>query len=201
MNEMPRSKIILGFATLFFLGALLDFITNGVLKIQWLSIYATVYVGIAATLYNYALTTPWQKNAVKLTITFLIGAGTGHLLFTGQTDTRNYEMMLTANAPITLESPDFADPLLITSTPLQSLIDENKIDLKKIPIVVLVVKNYGCLQSFKIKSIAGIDVTADAEANWVWKPSLRHVSATQSTHYSGVEEENRHLPWCLIHWF
>jgi hypothetical protein len=181
MNELSRSQIIRCFVTLTFFGMFIDFFTNGVLKILWFWIYVTVYVGIAATLYNYLLTTSWRPFALKLNLSFLAGAALAHLCLTGHSHLRNYEMSLIADPPITLESPEFPDHLVVASESLQTVLEKSA-DLKHIPITVQVVQNY---------------------ANWVWKSgSLALSSATGApTHYSGMQAENQRLPWCLIRWF
>lgn len=197
---MSRVKPIFAIIVSALFGVGVDFLVNGVLKIIWIAIYGAVYVTIAATLYNYALSTRWRSFGLALTISavFLLGTALGHIAFQGKTQVRVYSMNLVSTEPILLRSPDFSDGLFVTSEKLHAELAKPG-SPRVIPVRILVVQSYGCVQSFKVASVAGVDVITDPQASWVWKvvpgTSVRGKASV------GMKEENQRLPWCLIQWF
>ena len=205
--QLTQQKQILSFLLFALAGVLTDFLVCGVFKILWITIYAAVYLGLAATLYNYVLESFWHRFVFQVSIGFLVGAGVGHVILTGWTSQRNYSMKIVSDKPITLESPEFSDRLFVSSKKLSQKI-EGHAGGATFPISILVVKNYGCIASFKISAVDNIDVMLDPEATWVWKsqagfasPDAGINSLTVDGTKSGMQEENSRLPWCLIQWF
>ena len=183
---------------LLLLGVVTDFLTNGVLKILWISIYATAYIGIAASIYNHALSNQYRPLAKKIALAFLFGTLVGHLTFTGWQEARLYSMNVVSVSPLALESPEFSDRLYVTSELLQKkLIDQPT--LKTVPVTMQMIRNYGCISSFKISTIADVDVMSDSKSYWVWK----HVSGMpeSDSHFAGMKEENDRVFWCRIQWY
>ena len=177
-----------------------DFLVIGVFKILWMSIYGAIYVGIAATLHNYAQRSSRWRSVSWLILGFFFGGIVlAHLAFKGKVETRNYTMNRVSNSPILLESTDFQDSLLVQSDALQKEIAAHSNSQKTAPVVMEAVKNYGCIETFQVVSIDGIDVATDPQAHWVWKPSTRPISVDAV--YSGKQAENERLAWCRVQWF
>ena len=198
---MNRAKLILALVLSAILGVGVDFFVNGVLKIIWVGIYGAVYVTIGATLYNYALSTRWRSFGLAVTIAtgFLLGTACGHVAFEGRSKVRNYEMNLVSTDPILLQSPDFSDGLFVSSDRLQAALAGKPSAQRDIPVTVQVIQSYGCIQSFKVASVAGVDVISDPQASWVWKPVPG--TPVRDIPHAGMKEENQRLIWCRIQWF
>lgn len=196
---MSRPKLLPALFVLALSGVAADFLVNGVLKIIWIIIYGTTYLGIAASLYNRALSTPLRDRASWLALAFLAGAALGHVALTGRSQLRTYTMTVLTASPLALGSSEFTDQLLVTSSRLQQELSRPGAPAS-VPVTIQVVENYGCIESFKVSSIAGIDVLSDPQASWVWKPPQGGPTAPTSGS-AGLTEENKRLPWCQIHWF
>jgi hypothetical protein len=177
-------------------GGVVDFLVNGVLKILWIPIYGPVYISISLAIYNYILRSRRSSFALKGAISFLIGAAIGHLVLTGRKEVRVYPMNLTNDNPISLRSPSFSQSLLITSDKVRNAIGDRKSD---IPVTIQIVKDFGCIQSFKVATVAGVDVMFDTSADWVWRDEK--IVSVPSGGFSGMDEENLKLLWCRIRWF
>jgi hypothetical protein len=196
--QITRSRLIRAYVSFAALGVGVDCLINGVLKILWLIIYGPVYLGIAASIYNYLHVSRWRPFAWTMAVAFLSGAALGHLALTGRAQIRVYQMKLVSDAPITLQSPEFSDCLFVTSDRLRNALAQ-RASQENIPVAIQVIRNYGCIESFKVTSVAGVDVMSDPQAMWVWKP-VAEFPARGAAH-SGMKEENQRLPWCRIRWF
>jgi hypothetical protein len=196
---MDSAKLILAVVISASLGVGFDFVVNGVLKIIWIGIYGAVYLTIGATLYDYILSNRRSFGlAVTMTVAFLAGTALGHIVFQGKTDARVYSMNLVSSNPIVLQSPEFSDGLFVSSDTLQTELAAHG-SRGDFPVTIKVVKSYGCIQSFNVTSVAGVDVISDPKASWVWRPVPG--AAAGGVARAGMEEENLRLPWCRIKWF
>lgn len=196
--KMSRPKELPALFVLALSGVAADFLVNGVLKLIWIVIYGATYLGIAASIYNRALTGRWRESAGRLAVAFLAGAALGHVALTGRSHLRSYSMTALSASPITLGSPDFSDQLLVTSSRLQQELSRPGAPVS-VPVTIQVVQNYGCIESFRITSIGDVDMMADPQATWVWKAAPGVPPGTAAR--SGLAAENARLPWCQIHWF
>jgi hypothetical protein len=68
-----------------------------------------------------------------------------------------------------------------------------------IPVAIQVIKDYGCIRSFKVTTVAGVDVMFDNKADWVWRE--QKITTTPEGGFDGMEEENHRVLWCRIKWF
>ena len=76
-------------------------------------------------------------------------------------------------------------------------------DLRKdIPVTVEVIKDYGCIVSFKVATVAGVDVMNDPQSSWVWRQP-KDQPGPEEPHggFEGMAEENGQRFWCEIQWF
>lgn len=197
-NKMSRAKVILACLALALFGLLIDFLFSGVLKIIWLVVYGPVYLGLATAIHNYALGNRWRSVANFMAAAFLLGAAIGHFAFAEKPEIRVYFMSMVNDSPMEFQSTDFSDSLFVSSEPIKAKLSRNS-SVQNIPVAIQVVKNYACIESFKVSSIAGVDVMHDKNAYWVWKP----VGGTKaiSANYFGKEAENQRLLWCRLRWF
>jgi hypothetical protein len=201
--EWTPSQILVGLPVL---GFCVDFILNGVLKVIWFPIYATVYFGLAVSFYNYfhkSRLRPWATGASCL---FLTGTALGHLFWTGRAELRTYSMSIVSQSPFELRAPEFSDTLFVMSDKLLAKLgDQTALGSPPVPVTIEVIKDYGCIRSFKVARVAGVDVMKDPGANWVWRPADRQTTEERaaSAHVlkAGIEEENQRLLWCRIKWF
>jgi len=181
------------FVLLFFiLGLLTDFISNGVFKIGTAWVWGTTYVGIACIIATELLKSRWEPRTRYGVIAFLIGSFGGHFIMSGCHSTRVYSMALASSSPITLRSDQWPQMLLVTSDKLSAdLAHRNPGD--PVSVSILVTTDYGCIHSFIVDQVAGIDVRLDPAANWVWKTDP-HANASALSGGPGLEDHA--LPWC-----
>jgi hypothetical protein len=194
-SRVPSHAIV---AAAFFLGVLTDFIFNGVLKIVWIAIYGSVYLTLSGGIYTYLLTSQWKQYAVKSGIAVLLGSIVSHLLFTGQVEIRHYDMRLTSEAQLVLQAPELSQTLYVASENAVKALGKFEKNVS-VPVTVQVVKDYGCILSFKVITVAGVDVMGDAQSSWVWKQVDSRSPPPGG--FSGLNEENSRRPWCTIKWF
>jgi hypothetical protein len=184
------NKINFTFLAVFFLGILLDFITNGVLKITWTGVFCIIYFALAVNLYNYFQHGDLHRYSIPLAFTLVVGATLGHLFFTQKPHLQNFEMTRVSDSPLTLQSPDFSDRLIIVSEKLQAAL-ASKGEPQKVSVSIQVVKGYGCIESFKVDSIEGVDLASDTASQWVWK----------SVPGALAPRLNPYRYWCWIRWY
>jgi hypothetical protein len=183
---------------LFFGGVLTDFIFNGLLKIVWIAIYGSVYLTIASGLYSYLHERFGTLFALRAGSAFLAGCLIAHLLFAGHREMRVYSMSLISDSGIILQSPELSQTLYISSDQVLKVL--GKLDMKAvIPVSIQVTKDYGCIFSFKVATVAGIDVMNDSGSNWVWRQDGSRTAPVGG--FSGLNEENARRFWCTIAWF
>lgn len=193
---IQQSIVFKAFAILFAAGVFLDFLFVGVLKLIWPAIYGAIYIGICAWLFHEASIRKWRPHALKMIGILMCGVVFAHLL-ARRSEIRTYPMNWVGDpGTIELQSPEFSDTLFVTSDAVQNTLSKLNVHTG-IPLVIQVVKNYGCIESFKASSIAGVDVMNDPKAIWVWKSAPGATVAGQA----GMKEENSRLFWCQIQWF
>jgi hypothetical protein len=193
-----NKKLIFILVASFLAGVATDFLFNGVLKIVWIAIYSATYVTVAAIHYSYLNERLGNLFAAKAATLFLLGCLVSHLLFTGQHETRTYLMKLKNDPRIILQSPELSQALFVASdrvSMVMSKLDSNE----SVPVTVEVIKYYGCIFSFKVVTVAGVDVMNDPDSSWVWK-QLESRPAPPSG-FAGLAEENARRLWCTIKWF
>lgn len=183
-----------GFVATFLLGGIiLDFLSNGVLKIGAMVIWGTVYFGLACLIGTELLRTRWEHWTRYGVIAFIVGSYGGHWVMTGNHSMQVYPMSLAphSDSPITLRSDAFPQTLLVNSEKLKAELAHHD-PHDTLPVSVLVTRDYGCIQSFVVDQIAGIDVRIDPTANWAWKgdPNAGNVLLSRP----GLEAPT--LPWC-----
>jgi hypothetical protein len=193
-----NKKLISILVASFLAGVAIDFLFNGVLKIVWIAIYSATYVTVSAILYSYLHERLGDLFAAKAAAVFLMGCLASHLLFTGQHETRTYLMKLKSDPRIILQAPELSQSLFVAGdrvSTVMSKLDSNQ----SVPVTIDVVKYYGCIFSFKVMTVAGVDVMNDPESSWVWKQIDSHPEPAGG--FSGLNEENARRPWCTIKWF
>lgn len=204
------------------IGIGVDFMFNGILKVVWLAIYGPVYLGIASTLYNSLYKTSFRASAKLGAFAFLGGAAAGHCLWTGHTETRIYPMSRggMSGSTITLRSPRFSRTLVVTSELLRKTLPEGLEETRAsssssgnssgngIPVAIQVVQDYGCIRTFKVSTVAGVDVMNDPGSLWVWRSDEATSASSPGPGaplngplLDGIDEENQRKPWCMIHWY
>jgi hypothetical protein len=194
MNKKLVSILVASFLA----GVAIDFIFNGVLKIVWVAIYSATYLTAAAIHYSYFNERLGNLFAAKAATVFLLGCFASHLWFTGQHETRTYLMKLKNDPRIILQSPELSQSLFIASDRVSTV--TSKLDANdSVPVTVDVVKYYGCIFSFKVVTVAGVDVMNDPESSWVWKQLESRPAPSGG--FSGLNEENARRLWCTIKWF
>ena len=175
-----------------------DFLVNGVLKVVYIPIYVPAYLVFASGLYHYLALSRWKQSALSSSVIFLAGTALGHLTMTGRHELRTYEMDLVRDTPISLHSSDFSQTLTVTSDKLRTELARSGIR-SGIPVTIQVIKDYSCIRFFEVSTVADVDVMMDSKADWVWRQE--GPLAADSRGLSGMDEENRRLPWCRIRWF
>jgi len=186
-------------STSFLLGAFTDFLFGGVFRIVWFALYVTFYITCASTLYTYVDRSRAQTHARNAALLFLGAALLTHVIFLGWKETRDYPMSLLKYPPVTLQSPRIAQSLVIESAGVERLLPEKNLT-QNIDVKVEVIKDYGCIRSFRVKSVAGIDVMTDRDATWTLRDDIPPAT-DKSTHYDGLNEENARIPWCNFRWY
>lgn len=182
------------------LGALLDFVFNGVFKIVWIVIYGPAYVvaakGLATQLSQHSKTRfkPLTRVAVG---GFLGGAIVLHLASTGHRRQAVYPMLLATADPITLRSEQWPQKLFVSSDKLSKTLAGPNAQ-QQIPVATERVTDYGCTRTFEVVSVAGVDVRSDPDARWTWKTDPR--AAARATP-AGPGYEDQGLPWCRIKFY
>lgn len=200
-------KSSLYFAFVFILlGALLDFVFNGVFKIIWFVVYAPAYVAACKFVETKLTDTHHEAHSRLAVISLLGGALITHLMFTGYHAQTTYTMKVALFNPITLHSNAWPQKLVVSSDRLSKQLAGSASgsvpEVKpEIQIVISRIVDYGCTRTFTVESVAGIDVHWDPDARWTWKtdPSTTMQSSSSSSSGStGPGNEDQQLPWC---WF
>jgi len=180
-------------------GALLDFVFNGVFKIIWIVVYGPAYV-VAAKLLAYKLGQSRWKEHVKVAVwALLIGAGVGHLIFTGHERGKAYRMDVVSDAPVTLHAPQWSQRLLVSSPKVDKALAALP-SRKDVPVTVTFVLNYGCVKHWYVETVAGVDVRGDSDASWTWRTDGR-APADPGLALGPGDEEDRGLPWCKLKFY
>jgi hypothetical protein len=161
-------------------------------------IYGSVYLTLAAGLYSYLHERFGDSFGAKAAVALLLGCLSGHLLFASHQEMRLYSMSLISDSRIILQSPELSQTLYIVGDNVLKAV--GPLELKKnIPITIQVMKDYGCIFSFKVATVAGIDVMNDPGSSWVWRQEDARAEPVGG--FSGLKEENARRPWCMIQWF
>jgi hypothetical protein len=201
----------------FLIGVWADFLFNGVLKIVWVLIYGATYFTLAALLYSSLHQKYGDRFGAQAGALFLAGCLMGHLVFVGRRETRTYSMsLIVGDSRIVLRSPELSQTLYVASEGVLKALA--KMDTRGgVLVTVQLTKDYGCVWSFKVSTVAGVDVMNDPESSWVWKKGdtlssppggfsgfsgLSGLSGLPGfSGVSGFNDENSRKFWCQIRWF
>ena len=189
-------------AIVFFLfGVLTDFISNGVFKIGAFLIYASVYLVVALTLHaQLARSQKWKNLASLATAAFVAGALGGRFFLAGHSSQSTYMMSLVKDSPITLKPSEGTQVLIVVSEKLQTKLNSMKTEpagVMQVPVLIDIVKDYGCLRVFNVHDVAGVDVKSDPEASWSWKTESQEEKGGRAASQLGLGMEYRWRPWCI----
>jgi hypothetical protein len=194
-----RSIFILISVASLLLGIGTDFIVSGVLKIVWAWIYVTLYLTLASAYLSYLHQTQLSARASRIAGIFLLSCFLGHWSFSQTTELRTYPMDLPRDAQedsrIALHSQLLSRTLFITSDSVKKKLDQENVRVG-IPVKIQVTKNYGCIDSFRVKEVDGVDVMFDQDAFWTWRQE--GVAPSDTSKLQGLDEENHQRSWCLI---
>jgi hypothetical protein len=191
-----RTSYLVALAICALLGALLDFVFNGVFKIVWIVIYGPAYVVAAKVLHTQLSRLRPSWPARPAIVSLFAGALACHLLCVGHTRQVAYLMTQVSNAPMTFRAADWPQTLVVTSDKLTQVLGAGA-GKDRVPVVLNAVLDYGCYQSLKISTVAGVDVQTDPDASWTWRMENRAPMPTDI----GPGSEDRSLPWCLLKFY
>jgi hypothetical protein len=117
-----------------------------------------------------------------------------HLFFTGHQKIRSYTMTLAPGLPITLISPAWTQRLIVASDPLSAKLVGHAAG-ESVEVTIDYVTHYGCISSYRVLTIAGVDVAGDPQATWTWKsPNPGPNQTGPSTNYDPYF-------WCKINFY
>lgn len=194
MSTLPPSLLLL---LALFAGALLDFIFNGVFKIVWIVIYGPAYLAAIKVLIAKLANTPLKAFTRPLVGAFLSGALLIHILLTSHASKLVYKMAVVSTDPITLQSADWEQKLILQSDRLSEAL-RSGLDASPVAVVLARTTNYGCTVKLVIQNVAGIDIIDDPKSRWVWKSSpMPRQNGDEPLHSTGGPgSEDQSLPWC-----
>ncbi len=171
-------------------GALFDFLVYGVAKIIWAVVYVPLYVVVASILHTQLTRSAHARHFKMAFVGFVAGALVARVALVHRHRQATYVMAAGGSQPFTLHSEDWPRTLLVTSEALAKDLSAKPAG-RALSVVVDVVSDYGCISSFQVRTIDGVNVENDPSATWTWRdPS---VGAT-----SGPGLEDQELPWCRI---
>lgn len=182
--------------TCLLLGALLDFIFNGVLKIVWFIVYGPVYLACAEILLTKLMTSHPPRLSRLGAGALLCGAFAAHLGMTGLHRQEVYRMSPVSTDPITFRSDDWPQKLYVSSDGLAKKLLGVK-TTEPVPVIVSRVVDYGCTRSFTVVSVDDVDVR-DPGSRWSWKSDP---GVATPTHPIGPGYEDDGLSWCKISFY
>ena len=172
-------------------GGFIDFLIYGVCKIIWMVIYVPAYCAISVALFGFCARTQWKKHAWGIITAVLCGALLARLSMVNHHRLITYAMESSSVSPITLHSEEWPQILIVTSDKLQKDL-ASKTPKSNIPVLVEAITDYGCIKSFRVTSIDGVDVEQDPKASWTWKT----LDANNATKGLGPGSEDQGYPWC-----
>jgi hypothetical protein len=180
-----------------FLGALLDFLINGVLKIVWMVIYIPIYLVVCNMMLDHLSAKGLSSLRRYTVVAFSVGALVVHLVLVGRAHTRVYQMLLVSDKPVTLRSRDWPEVLIVSSAKLRELLSrQTGKEQKDVPVKISSITDYGCIRSYAVNSVDEVDVEFDPQASW----TLRNDAKTLAE-ITGPESEDQWLPWCRIKFY
>jgi hypothetical protein len=104
-------------------------------------------------------------------------------------------MALTGRDPLTFQSPDWSQKLVVNSAALEQKTAGLPLN-SSVSIEIEFVTHYGCNESVAINEVDEVDVRNDKDARWTW------VRNTQSTAtLSGPDDEDLIFPWCRFRFY
>jgi hypothetical protein len=197
-NRTPLLSVVVGCAVM---GIMLDFLMNGVLKVVWIAITGPTYVVAASTLATALKRSRWSAYTSRGVVGLLVGTILGHLIFQNHGEVRTYPMSRVPSSlsqAVAFRSDDFPETLFVTSPKLQRELDRRSND-SSVPVSVTIQKDYGCIRSFRVSTVAGVDVLTDTDATWTWKIDKNNPGKP----FTGVDphDEDQALIWCRFHPF
>jgi len=207
-NIDPRVAPVLLFA---FLGVLTDFVFNGVLKITVPVIYIPTYLVVASTLSTWISRGKWAKLTWIALFGFTIGTTAGHLIlsdhnseFTYRFDFVNMRTLQPSLVPAVTLRPQSGKLYLVVTGQKFSEIFATTAKQSKVPVVIRVTTDYGCIKHFVVDLVSGVNVghealpnlesnaTPENDTSWTW----RNDPAPLNPSDAGPGFEDQILPWC-----
>jgi hypothetical protein len=189
-----RAALFFGIGAGVVVGAAVDFIFGGVLKIIWFLIYTPAYFVIAHTISTWLRTTRWAALASKSLIAIFCAALLNHLLWSGYHRDFTYEMVKGSDSPISFRSGEWPQVLFVSGPKLEAALGPRPLQ-DKVRVTVSAVMDYGCIRSFKLVSIG--DFILDPDASWAWKTDKNATTPEQN----GPGSEDQKRPWCKIKFY
>lgn len=182
------------------LGLASDFVVTGVFKLIWVIIYAPTHVAFAATLTSNLVLPKFRYRVYLVPFAYLVGVSVGHLSFYQRHSMTVFSMHLETPAdavPIGLMSPDFSEILYIRDQRLSQALAGKTLG-PDIEMVGELVTNYGCLQSLRVKTLAGVDVDATQGSSWNWRfDKIGHLRSEPPDVKGALFSHPS--PWCWFH--
>ncbi|MGZ3652030.1 MAG: hypothetical protein ACXVCI_06495 [Bdellovibrionota bacterium] len=180
----------------FLLGALLDFLVYGVAEIIWFVVYAPIYFAAGSILVTQLAHSRWERVARAAATSMILGLVVARLSLVHLHRKVSYTMNVTQGPSITLRSENWPRTLVISSEKLKADI-AGKAPGTTISVAVDVITNYGCISSFVVSTVDGVDIQADRAASWTW----RNDSGAPADAIGGPGLEDQQYPWCRIHFY
>jgi hypothetical protein len=136
--------------------------------------------------------TRFSKFSNRTIVAFLFGSFGAHFALMGADHIFTFPMSVASDSPIVLRSTEWPQKLYVSSEKLtQALLHQP--DRTDLPVTVEEVTDYGCIRTFAINTVDGVDVKTDADAAWTLRTEdLRMLND------AGPGNEDHKLPWCAI---
>lgn len=180
----------------FLLGALLDFLVYGVGEIVWFVVYAPLYFAAGSILVTALAHSRWERVARAAATSMIVGLIVARLSLAHVHRKVTYTMTISPAPSITLRSENWPRTLVVSSEKLKADI-AGKPAGTIIPVVVDVLTTYGCISSFVVSTVDGVDIQEDRAASWTW----RNDANAPAGQIGGPGLEDQQFPWCRIHFY
>ena len=185
------------FAGCLLLGAVLDFVINGVFKVVWVIIYGPAIVVAAQVLVTRLAKTSFAKWARGAASFLILGVAVTHFLLTGYHRQIAYPMFVASSDPLIFRSTSWPQELIVLSSKLAQKISQHR-DQKEVVVLTSRIVDYGCTRSFVVEAVDGVSFKGDSEVRWTWKMDPKIASSSQMR---GAGYEDEDLPWCRIQFY
>jgi hypothetical protein len=183
----------------FLLGCLADFIFNGVFKIIWAAVYGPCYLVLAIFVGGGLDKTRFVEISRKAAVVFLVGSAFAHFLLSERHTILSFPMdvlNVEADQPVRLASKDWPQELVVQSPGLQTALVQGA-SKTAMPVTVEVTKTYGCVRSFRVSTVGGVDVKNDIKSSWTWRTNVD----SHAPEAAFPEYVDRKWFWCQIQFY